>query len=162
MGTNRTSSHLWQSSTANWCEQIILFPIFDNRAHQTGGNKSYFFPSLTIEHKLVATNRTSSHLWQSSTNWWQQIVLLPIFDNAAPQTGGNKSYFFPSLTLAQTGGNKSYFFPSLTIEHRKLVATNRTSSHLSAQTGGNRSYFFLSLTIEDRKLVATNRTSSHL
>ena len=77
----------------------------------------------------MATNRTSSYLCQVSTNWWQKIVLLPIFDNRA-----------------QTGGNKSCFFPSLTIEH-KLMATNRTSSHLSAQTGGNKPYFFQSLSI---------------
>ena len=45
----------------NWWQQIVLVVIFDDQAHK-GGNKSYFFPSLTTKHKLVATNRTSSHL----------------------------------------------------------------------------------------------------
>ena len=88
-----------------------FLPFYDNQA-QIGGKKTYFFLSMTIEHKLVITNRISSLLYQSSTNWWQQIVLLPFCDNRA-----------------QIGGNKSYFFPSMTIE-RKLVAINRTSSLL--------------------------------
>ena len=176
MATNRTSSNLWPSSpnwwqqivllpiiwqsSPNWWQQMVLLAIFDN---QTGFKKLYFFQSLTIKPKLVATNRTSSNLWQSSPNcvstnrtssnlwqsspnWWQQIVLLPTFDNQA-QTGGNKSCFLPIFGLsspnwwqqivllpivdyqAQTGGNKSYFFQSLTIKP-KLVATNRTSSSL--------------------------------
>ena len=46
-------------------------------------------------------------------NWWHQIVLLLIYHNRARQTCRNKSYFVPSLTIEQAGGNKPSFFPSL-------------------------------------------------
>ena len=38
------------------------FPQDTSSSLKTLGNKSYFFSSSAIEHKLVATNRTSSHL----------------------------------------------------------------------------------------------------
>ena len=126
--TSSTSSNLSHSSPNCW-QQIVLLPllpllpIFDTQA-QIAGNKSYFFhffQSLTLKPKLLATNRTSStssNLWNSSPNCWQQIVflsllpLLPIFGTQA-RIAGNKSYFFHFF----------HFFQSLTLKS-KLVAIN--------------------------------------
>ena len=139
VATSHTCSHLRQAST-NWWRQIILLPIFHDLT-QTAGNKSRFFPSWTIEYKLGATNRTSahlSHLCQSNTNWWQQIVLLPIIDNGT-QIDGNKSYFCHLWQWSTNWWQQTQLLPIVVIRVKKL-------------------YFFRFLTVEN-KLEATSRTS---
>ena len=89
---------------------------------------------------MATTNHTSSHLWKSSTNFWQEIVFIPSMTLAHKYTsphlwlrspiGGNKWFFsylrqssanlrqqidFRSIFFnqAQTDGHKLYFPPGL-------------------------------------------------
>ena len=108
---------------------------------QSLGNKSYFFPSLTIP------------------NSWQRVVLLPIPHRlkvlatngtsalSTHKTKVLKSYFFPFTQPRPKSWQQSVLLP---IPHKtKVLATNRTCSQSSQsqdQSLGSKSYFVSLLT----------------